>query len=270
MRSSVWSRVLIAPCVVGLLGGVVAFPSVAAGSAQSVKPGAVVTIADVNCKVGLLMHQRKTVYAAVPATCGSLPLNEGVPQWGCGPKGRRQPAASAPVGTPVRIVGAQHHATIAYDSFTRMQAIGTKKVNECQFNELILLKLSKADASTARGTTTSVMTSAPASGTQLTLGGQSATAAASTHHGWVYPLSNAPQVRAAQVGTPLVHGSTQVGMLTAIPQGQVMKTPAAAYNLFRAIKIARQTPCVNYEISRHKTFHACFDHLQLLKPREHL
>jgi hypothetical protein len=270
VRSSVWSRVLIAPCVVGLLGGVVASPSVAAGNAQRVKPGAVVTIADVHCRVGLLLHQRKTVYAAVPATCGSLPLNEGIPQWGCGPKGRRQPAASAPVGTPVRITGAQHHATIAYDSFTRMQAIGTKKVNECQFNELILLKLSNADASKARGKTTSVMTSPPASGTPLTLGGTNVTAAASTHNGWVYPLSKAPQVRPFQVGTPLLDGSTQVGMLTAIPQGKVMMTPPAAYNLFRAINIARKTPCVNYQISTHKKFHACFDKLQLLKAGEHL
>lgn len=255
MRSSVWSRVVLVSCLAAVVGGVAASSVAAVARSVRVKPGAVVTIADVHCKVGLLLHQGKRVYAGVPASCGALPLNEGVPQWGCGPKGRRQPAASAPVGTPVKIAGARHHATLVYDSFTRMQATGVKKNNECQFNELILLELSKADASAARGTATSVMASAPASGTALSLGGASATAAASTHNGWVYPLSRAPMVRPAQVGTPLTHGSTLVGMLTAIPQGKVVMTPAAAYNLHRAITFARHSPG--------------FHHLKLLAAGDH-
>jgi hypothetical protein len=169
----------------------------------------------------------------------------------------------------VRIAGAQQHAILAYDSFIRMQATGVKKTNECQFNELILLKLSKVDAAAARGSYNGVMATAPSSGTALSLGGASATAAASTHRGWVYPLSDAPTVNASQVGTPLVHGSSLVGMLTAIPQGTVTKTPAAAYNLHRAINFARKAPCVNYPITRKKKFHACFDHLQLLTAGQH-
>lgn len=269
MRSSVWSRALLVPCVAALLGGVATSPVAAAGNSQRVKPGAVVTIAQVQCRVGLLLHQGRTVYAGVPASCGASPVDEGKPQWGCGHKGRRQTTYSAPIGTPVRIAGARHHAILAYDSFTRMQATGVKKVNECQFNELILLKLSRVDARAARGSATSVMASAPASGTALSLGGASATAAASTHHGWVYPLSKAPTVRAEQVGTPLTRGSTLVGMLTAIPQGAVMPTPAAAYNLHRAIAFARKAPCVNYPLSATKNFHACFDHLQLLQAGQH-
>jgi hypothetical protein len=76
-------------------------------------------------------------------------------------------------------------------------------------------------------------------------------------------------VQPFQVGTPLTHGSTLVGMLTALPQGKVMQTPAAAYNLHRSVEFARKAPCVSYPIKAHKKFHACFDHLQLLKAGEH-
>ena len=260
LRSSVRSRVLIAPVVAALLGGIAsASPGVAATASRHVKTGAAVQIADVHCKVGVLLHQGKTVYAGVPASCGALPLNEGVPQWGCGPKPGRQAAASAPVGTPVRIAGAKHRALLAYDSFTRMQAKGILKNNPCQYNDLILLKLTKADSKAARSTVKSVMANAPSSGTSLRLGTASATAAASTHNGWVYPLSKAPTVTASQVGTPLTRGSTLIGMLTAIPQGTIMKTPAAAYNLSRAIKMASHAPCV------HGVVRACFNHLKLLK-----
>lgn len=260
MRASIRTRVVITPVVGVLLGSVVAAtPGVASSASTRVKPGAVVRISDVHCKVGVLLHQGKTVYAGVPASCGALPLNEGIPQWGCGPQPRRQSAASAPIGTPARIAGAKHRALLAYDSFIRMQAVGTKKTNICQYNDLILLKLSAADSRAARSTVKSVMATAPSAGTALRLGAAPATAAASTHNGWVIPLSDAPAVTGSQVGTPVTRGSSLVGMLTAVPQGTVMKTPAAAYNLARAIAFARKAPCV------HGVVRACFDHLKLLK-----
>jgi hypothetical protein len=253
VQVKVWARLTVATAAAALLGGVAvtASPVVAAGASQHVKPGAVVVIADVHCKVGVMLHQGRTVYAGVPANCGALPLNEGHPQWGCGHRGTRQTSASAPVGTPVRIAGAQHRSILVYDSFTRMQATGVRKLNKCQFNELILLKLSKVDAAAARGSARHVASTPPRSGMSLSLGRASATAASSTHHGWVYPLSSAPPVTATDVGTPLAHGSTLVGMLTAIPQGTLNKTPTAAYNLSRAITYARHAPG--------------FHHLKLLK-----
>jgi hypothetical protein len=255
---AVCSTLLIAPCV-AVLSGSFALTTPVAGAAvpHGVRPSASVRMADVHCTVGLLMHQGKTVYAAVPASCGASPVDAGKPQWGCGFNPHRPTAYSVPVGSTARIAGAEHRAIVVYDSFTRMQVTGVKKVNKCQFNDLILLRLSKADAKSARAripggsAPKAISRHAPGSGTALRLGTKSATAAAGTHHGWVFPLSKAPVVTQSDLGTPLAHGGTLVGMLTALPQGTIMKTPAAAYNIYRAITFARHSPG--------------FHHLKLLK-----
>jgi hypothetical protein len=254
VRSSVLARALLAAGVVVTVG--VADNTSAAGARSRVHPNAVVTIADMNCKVGLLLHRGKRVYAGIPASCTALPLDEGKLQNGC-------VAATAPIGTPARIAGAKHRTKLVYNSFTRMQQMGVKRHNECDFNDLALLKLKKKDAKAARGAVPrlsapkSVSSNGPKNGSMVTFGSaRTATAGATKHNGWVYELSAAPSVSASDVGTPVTQDGHLLGMLTAIPVGTVSPSPAAVYNIDRAIKIARQ---------QHK-----FRHLKLLKAGQKL
>jgi hypothetical protein len=197
-----------------------------------------VDIAEVKCRVALMLHQGRRVYAAVPASCTALPLQEGAVQDGCS-------AATAPVGTPVDMAGASKQPILVYNSFTYMQSMGVTKRHKCYYDDLALLKLKPIDARRARaagpsGTAVrSVSRSGPASGSTVTFGAGTAVAGATTKGGWVYQLSAAPAVDQSDVGTSLTKGATMFGMLTVIPQGTVMKSPAEAYNLYRALRICR-------------------------------
>jgi hypothetical protein len=231
------------PCVAALLGGAALSPSAAAAAThRSIRPGAVVTLADMHCKVGLLLHKGKTVYAGIPASCAALPLDEGKLQDGC------TQSASAPVGTPAKIAGARHAAVLVYDSFTRMEMQGTTGYNPCHFNDLALLRLAPKDAKHADGTIPGrraprrVSRHAPSSGSGVAIGSSTAVAGAPTNGGWVYPLTGTPTFTPSDVGTPVVQGGRLLGMLTQIPQGAIMKTDAAAYNLHRAIKLMQKAP----------------------------
>jgi hypothetical protein len=257
VRSSVWSRALIASCMAAMVAVFAAAPpSAGAATSHQIRPGTVVTIAGVKCKVGLLLHKAKTVYVAVPASCGALPLDEGTAQDGC-------QAASAPVGTPVKVAGAHHRSVLVYDSFTRMESLGTKSSDKCHYNDFALIRLNPKDAKHADGAIPGmdaprrVSRRAPASGSSVSVGSSSATAGTPTHRGWVYPLSGAgmASVTASDVGTPVVQGGRLLGMLTAIPQGIVMKSNAATYNLYRAIRLMHHT--------------RGFQHVKLLRAGQH-
>lgn len=236
MRSDVRLRVLITPCAAALMVGFALPASPAVAAAHSIRPGSVVTVADMQCKVGLLLHKGKTVYAAIPASCTALPFEEGKPQDGCS-------AAAAPIGTPAKVAGARHRAVLVYDSFTRMESLGTANSNRCHYNDLALLRLRPSDAKHADGTIPGrraprrVSRHAPPNGSAVSVGASSAVAGAPTHGGWVYPLTGTPTLTASDIGTPVVQGGRLLGMLTAVPQGTVMKTDAAAYNLHRAITL---------------------------------
>jgi hypothetical protein len=257
VRSRVWSPALVALCIAAVVAAfATAPPSARAATAHQIRPGSVVTIAGVKCKVGLLLHKAKTVYVAIPASCGALPLDEGTPQNGC-------QAASAPIGTPVKVAGARHRGVLVYDSFTRMESLGTKSSDKCHYNDFALVRLNPKDAKHAVGTIPGmdaphrISRQAPASGSSVSVGSSSATAGTATHRGWVYPLSGTgmAQVTASDVGTPVVQGGRLLGMLTAIPQGIVTKTDAAAYNLCRAIR----------SMHHMRGFH----HVQLLRAGQH-
>jgi hypothetical protein len=242
VRSRPWSRALIASAAAVLVGGFGVASSTAGAAAASghpIRPGAGVTIAGVHCKVGLLLHRGKRVYVGIPASCTALPLDEGKAQDGCA-------AASAPIGTPVHVAGATHRAILKYDSFTRMESVGTTSSHKCYYNDLALALLNPADAKLAAGTIPgmnapkSVSHRAPAMGDSLAVGHSPATAGATTHGGWVLELNTTAPTAASDVGTPVVQGGQLVGMLTGIPQGVVMKTSPAAYNLRRALAFMRK------------------------------
>jgi hypothetical protein len=242
VRTTVCLRVLVASSAVALLGaaGVLSAPAGAAAAAgHPIRPGVAVTVAGVDCKAGLLLHQGKTVYVGIPASCTALPLDEGKLQDGCA-------AASAPIGTPVHVAGARHRAILKYDSFTEMEARGTMSSHKCYYNDLALVQLSPSDAKLASGAIPglhaekSVSRRTPVTGALLKLGRARATAGATMKSGWVLNLTSTAGKSASEVGTPLVRGGQLVGMLTAVPQGMITKTSAAAYNLRRALAMMRK------------------------------
>jgi hypothetical protein len=242
-------RALIAPSALALAAALTASVS-AAAEAHRIQPTTKVSMAGVHCHAGLLLHHHKKVYAAVPASCGALPNDEGKEQDGC-------VAAGAPIGTPVKVHGAKHKATLVYDSFSTMQLRSDRNHHECYYNDLALLQLSKADAKAARGNIPGlhapkrVSSRGPADGSQVGFGTTAATAGPTAKGGWVYTLSASPAMTADDVGTPVTQGGRLFGMLVVIPQGMVTKTSAEVYNLHRALRMARHT----------KGFH----HLKLLR-----
>jgi hypothetical protein len=233
-----------------------------------VRPGATVTIAGMHCKVGLLLHRGNKVFAGIPASCTALPNDEGKHQDGCS-------AATAPVGTPARISGAQHKVTLVYNSFTRMQQMSERDPHRCYYNDLALLKLKRADAKRARGALAGlnspkrVSRHGPASGSHLSSGSSSATAGSTTEHGWLYNLSQSSSFTATDVGTPFVQGDRLVGMLTQLPQGTLVATPAGISNLYRALRLMRKSPRVVYSSHNHRKHFINFQHLLLLKVGQH-
>jgi hypothetical protein len=209
----------------------------------------------VKCTAGLLLHKHKKVYVGIPASCGALPLDEGKKQDGC-------TAASAPVGAPVHVAGAQHKATLVYDSFTKMQAKGTTGSHKCHFNDLALAQLKKSDAKHASGTIpgtsapTEVEHDFPASGSAVSFESRSATAGGTSGGGWVLSVNTLESFTKSDVGTSLVQGDELVGMLIVLPSGLVPTGPVMVYNLHDSL---------------HWLHHVHgFHHISLLKAGEHI
>lgn len=243
MRSSVWSWMAAALAAAGLVGwcGLGAAPTAlaaTASSSQHVHPDASVSFAGMQCRVGMVLHKHKTVYVAIPASCGGLPADEGHAQNGC-------QAANAPVGAPVKIAGARKHGTLVYDSFTEMQDHKIKRNhNQCWYDDFALVRLSHSDGKRASGripgtdpAPEGVDSTPPSGGSDMTLGGsQTVKSDGNIDNNWVYRLSGASALTASDVGTPLVRSGKLEGMLTVIPDGLIMKNPPAVYNLHRALK----------------------------------
>lgn len=268
MRSALWSRALVATLAGSVLTAIGGSPHAMGSTAPArVRPGAAVTIAGVHCKVGLLLHRGTKVFAGIPASCTALPNDEGKHQDGCS-------AATAPVGTPARISGARHQATLVYNSFTRMQQKTERDPHRCYYNDLALLKLKRSDAKRARGALAglnspkSVSRRAPASGSTLSSGSSTATAGSTTERGWLLTLSKSASFTASDVGTPFVQGGRLVGMLTQLPQGTLVTTPAGISNLYRAIQLMRKTPRMVYSHHHHRKHFINFQQLRLLKVGE--
>lgn len=54
-------------------------------------------------------------------------------------------SGSLPIGTKVEIEGADKPGTLAYNSWLKMQAVGEKDENTCQYNDLALVAIDPAD-----------------------------------------------------------------------------------------------------------------------------
>jgi hypothetical protein len=221
--------------------------AVAAGSAgHPIRPGVSVRIADQTCTAGPLLHQRKTVYIAVPASCGGT--GPGVTQNGC-------VEANAPLNIPVKVQGARHRALLVYDSFARMQSIGTSSSRVCQDNDLALVRINPRDLGRVTAginggrAPSGVRAHPPASGRSMTLGSHPATVGAAHQGGWEYDVTTTASLSSSDVGSAGVVGGRVLGMLTVLPSNMVSQlpivgvmAPAEVYSLAKALQFLRKAP----------------------------
>jgi hypothetical protein len=189
----------------------------------------------------VVLAQGTTRYLGVPASCGGL--EPGQSQNGC-------TEAEAPLGAPVHIDGARHRGILVYNSFTRMQATGTTNARKCAHNDLALVRINRADRHLVSGSIpgvrapTAVSPHGPRAGSTAQLGDTTATSKGSTQAGWVYQVTTpatSSKLTTADLGEPLVQSGMVSGMLTVLPAGFVMKSPAEVYNLHRALVALRHT-----------------------------
>jgi hypothetical protein len=240
MIHQTWPRLAATAVLAAMLSTLgTAAPAGAATTAGSVHPGSAVTLGDVNCEVGVALHQKGVVYVAIPASCAGP--SPGQPQDGC-------TQAEAPIGSPAQIAGATHRGILVYNSFTRMQALGTKSSNRCAFNDLALIRLNHVDRRRVVGTVpgtrapASVSSSGPQSGSSVTMGGSSATAEGTTAGGWAYQVRSTHSPTASDLGEPLVQANRVMGMLTVLPSVLPLRPNAEIANLHAALAFLRRTP----------------------------
>ncbi|HWB67637.1 MAG TPA: hypothetical protein VG708_12505 [Mycobacteriales bacterium] len=203
----------------------------------SIHPGVPVTLAGVTCEAGFLMHQGKVVYVAFPSSCAGI--DTGMVQDGCS-------EASAPNGMPVTIGGARHRAILVYKSFAAMALHGTVNSHRCYYNDLALARLNHRDWHRASGAVpthdgpSGVTTKAPAKGTPLTMllsALKMATAGQSHMGGWEQDVTTSASLTTENVGAPVLDPQHRLlGMVTALPSGVLIKTPAEVYSLHRALR----------------------------------
>jgi hypothetical protein len=222
-----------------LLPAVAGYPGAAAAT-SGVHPGVRVTFGDVTCTVGAILHQRHTLYAAIPASCGGI--DAGKVQDGCA-------EAESPVGIPVDIAGARHPGTLVYNSFTQMQLHGVQNPTKCYYDDLALVKIDPRDAGRVSGAIPGVdpapkrvARTGPAAGTGMSVDGGAATAGSRHHHGWEQDFTTLGALSQEDVGSPVVVGNHLLGMLIVLPTGLLVKSPAEVYSLAKAMKQLHKTP----------------------------
>jgi hypothetical protein len=207
----------------------------APASTATVHPGVLVTIAGVKCVAGFIMTDGHRVFVAVPGSCAGV--DDGQATDGC-------TAAQVPYGLNVSVQGARYKGLIVYSSYTEMQLRGTKAVNKCANNALVLIRLNDRDIRRTNpsipviGGPTGVATAAPAQGDQLTSYVDSAPAQAlamsTTGAGWAHSVEVSAPVDPTQLGAPVLTGTGRaVGMITLVPRLQ--GGPATASDLAREI-----------------------------------
>jgi hypothetical protein len=240
MTTPTWPRLAATAAAIAVLSALSGVsPSRAAAVTGSVHPGSAVTIGDVTCTAGVALRQGRVVYVAIPASCvGPVP---GKPQDGCA-------QAEAPIGSPATIAGARHRGILVYDSFTRMENLGTTATNRCDFNDLALIRVNRADRHRVVGTVPgtrapkSVSAHGPASGSSVTMGGSTATSEGSTAAGWAYQVRSTHYPSASDVGEPMEQSGRVMGMLVVLPTLMPLRPDAEVANLHRALVLLRRTP----------------------------
>jgi hypothetical protein len=185
----------------------------------TVHPGVPVTIAGVKCVAGFVMTDGHRVFVAVPGSCAGV--DDGKPTNGC-------TAAQVPYGLKVTVQGARYKGRVVYSSYTEMQLRGTKGVNKCANNALVLIRLNDRDIKRTNpslpapvGGPTGLATTAPAPYDQVTaFVNQMSTQGLVTKvsgAGWAYSVELG-SVTATQLGAPvLANNGRALGMVSLVP-----------------------------------------------------
>lgn len=213
----------------------------APAASAPIHPGVKVSMGETSCVAGLVLHQRSTVYLAVPASCAGVSV--GARQDGCS-------SAQYPLGVPVTIAGARHHGTLAYSSWVQMQSAGVRSSTLCNNNDLALVRLDPRDVARTNpsvpvvGGPQGTATSSPAQGAQLTLYATSAGKALATtnsQNGWDHQMVPAAPITAAGVGGPVLTSSGQaLGMVSIVPSAP--GGPVEVHDLLREVRYLQQVP----------------------------
>ena len=116
--------------------GAGAAPTWAPAATAAVHPGVQTFTAGAQCTANFVFTGATDVYIGQAAHCSSTGGQTDTN--GC-------TSPSLPVGTPVTVTGASRPATMAYNSWLTMQALHETDANTCQFNDLALLRLDRAD-----------------------------------------------------------------------------------------------------------------------------
>ena len=134
-------RRVVGVCLVALAAS---FAPTAAGSAPAWAPAATATVhpgvqtvtAGGQCTANFVFYDATDVYIGQAAHCSGTGGNTATN--GC-------TSGSHLLGTPVTVTGASQPATMVYNSWLTMQALGETDPDVCQYNDFALLRLDPAD-----------------------------------------------------------------------------------------------------------------------------
>ncbi|MFY9809168.1 MAG: serine protease [Pseudonocardiaceae bacterium] len=113
-----------------------AAPAWAPAGQATVHPGVNTITGDGECTSNFIFYNATDVFIGQAAHCAGT----GAPTdtSGC-------TSATKPLGTPVKIAGASRPGTLVYSSWITMVKDGEKDANTCDFNDLALVKIDRAD-----------------------------------------------------------------------------------------------------------------------------
>ncbi len=112
-------------------------PQWAPAGTATVHPGVQTHTEGAQCTANFVSYDATDVYIGQAAHCSTTGTSTDVN--GC-------TAPSRPLGTPVSIGGASRPATMVYNSWLTMQAVGEDDPDTCRYNDFALLRLDPADA----------------------------------------------------------------------------------------------------------------------------
>lgn len=109
----------------------------APAATATIHPGVQTFTEGAQCTANFVFFDASDVYVGQAAHCSGT---------GGYSEADRCTPTSHPVGTPVTVGGASRPATMVYNSWLTMQAVGEDDADTCQYNDFALVRLDPADA----------------------------------------------------------------------------------------------------------------------------
>ena len=129
--------VLVALGAVLVPAGVRSAPQWAPAATAAIHPGVQTLTEGGQCTANFVFFDAADVYLGQAAHCSTT--GQVTDTNGC-------TSTSHPLGTQVTVGGATRPATLVYNSWLTMQALGESDADTCQYNDFALLRLDPADA----------------------------------------------------------------------------------------------------------------------------